>query len=102
MEYVIFGATTGRPSAMTKSRAMSGANEAGRKRTVSGASVSSSKRGTGKGSDITSYSGTGKKRISLIEGASKHRPTKAQAQEIHAIRQRMTSFLNESIDFNQM
>jgi hypothetical protein len=99
VEYVIFGAAGGKPRGRTRSRAMSGASaDEGRRRTTSEASTGSA----GRGGSIVSYSGTGKRRQTLLESASKHRPSKAQAQEIDAIRRRMTSFLNESIDFSQM
>ena len=99
VEYVIFGAAGGKPRGRTRSRAKSGASaDEGRKRTTSGASAGNA----GGGGGIVSYSGTGKKRQTLVEGASKHRPSKAQAQEIDAMRRRMTSFLSEAIDFTQM
>ena len=55
--------------------------------------------------ELKSYaSGAGKarKRTNLAEGGGKHRPTNAQIQEIEAMRRRMTSAMNDNIDFNRM
>lgn len=55
--------------------------------------------------ELKSYSGVpgkGRKRTNLADGGGKHRPTKAQIQEIEAMRRRMTSAMNDNIDFNRM